>query len=160
MTEAGFQLFMQRLTQLQTQVIDDMSSWLGPWIALLCGKIKGKNGEKVEQDIFKQVKQFCDEHDSFTKDQCVLLSLMARRIDLLDADKIEHGSQDIGQTPNQCNQIVKFLTKLKKNIKLNGFEYYPSILVVDEILDSLPWEMVLKSQQCTRVHSMHLLFDL
>ncbi|XP_055322222.1 uncharacterized protein LOC129578113 [Sitodiplosis mosellana] len=160
--EATYKTFIQQLTQLQTKLVDDMSSWLGPWISLLCGKIKGRNGKAFEQSIFKQVDQFCNEHNDITENQRVLLHLMCRRIDLFDIKQMKQGCSDIANTNEQYNHMVTFLKKLKEKavIKSESHEYYPCILVVDEKLDQMPWEMVLTSQQYTRVHSIHLLFDL
>lgn len=160
MTSETMSSFLKDLSRIQTQIVDDISSFLGAWITLLCGKIKGNDGKNFEQQIFKQVDQFCNRHKDFTENQRNLLSLMARRIDLLDKHKLKQGSQDIADTKDQYSRILTFLEKLKDKTVFKRFEYYPCILVIDEILDAMPWEMVIKSQQFTRVHSLHLLFDL
>lgn len=158
----NYQSFIQQLTQMQTKLVDDMTTWLGPWVSLLCGKIKGIKGKSFERSIFKQVQQFCNDNNDITENQCILLKLMARRIDLLDNVKIKQGATDIANTSGQYTRMMQFLKKLKEEtaLKDQSYEYYPCILLVDEVLDTMPWEMVLKSQQYTRVHSIHLLFDL
>lgn len=160
MTNGNVGTFLKELSRLQTNIVDEMSYMLGAWVTLLCGKIKGENGKNFEQQIFKQVDQFCKRHNDFTENQRNLLSLIARRIDLLDKHKLKQGSQDIAETKDQYSRILTFLEKLKDKTVFKGFEYYPCILVIDEILDTMPWEMVIKSQPFTRVHSLHLLFDL
>lgn len=158
----NYYAFVQQLTQLQTKLLNDMSAWLGPWVSLLCGKIKGSNGKAFEQSIFKQVQQFCNDNDDITENQRILINLMARRIDLLDNVKIKQGATDIANTSGQYARMMTFLKMLKQETVIKGqtYEYYPCILLIDEILDTMPWEMLLQSQQFTRVHSIHLLFDL
>lgn len=158
----NYQTFIQQLTQLQTKLLDDMSTWLGPWVSLLCGKIKTSKGRKFEQSIFKKVQQFCNTYNDITENQRILMNLIARRIDLLNNVKIKQGATDIAKTSVQYTRIWEFLKELKKEtqVKDQAYEYYPCILLVDEILDTMPWEMLLKSQQFTRVHSIYLLFNL
>ncbi|XP_055313035.1 uncharacterized protein LOC129574695 [Sitodiplosis mosellana] len=152
--------FMKRLKQTQLKLVADMATWLGPWITLLSGKIKGKAGEDFEQKIFEDVDKFAGELGWMTPDQVILLSLMARRIDLLDNGKIEQAARDIAPSYKDSCRIEKFLLELKAKTPFKDFTYYPCILVIDEILDQMPWEMVLTSQEFTRVHSIYLLFDL
>lgn len=160
MDPLNYPTFLKALSQIQTKLVDDMSNWLGAWITLFCGKIKGAAGRKFEQEIFQQVDNFCNSISDITEDQRCMLSLIARRIDLIANDKIEQAAREITTTTEQYECITLFLTELKKNTIFKGFEYYPCILIVDEILDGLPWEMVLTTQQFTRVHSIYLLFDL
>lgn len=160
MNTKSYATFLKNLTQMQSKLVSDMSFWLGPWATLLCGKVKGKVGEEFERKIFEQVDKFCNELDNFTDEQRMQLSLLARRIDLLNSDKIKNGSRDIASNHAQSNRIMKFLANLKSKHSTTSFEYYPCILVIDEILDSLPWEMVITIQEFTRVHSIYLLFDL
>lgn len=159
MNTENYTSFMKELKATQSKLVADMVSWLGPWITLLSGKIKGKPGEDFEQKIFDDVEKFAKPQD-FTNDQLVLLSLVARRIDLLDAEKIEQAARGIAQNYKECTRIAKFLNDLKNKITFKDFEYYPCVLVIDEILDPLPWEMCMTSQEFTRIHSIYFLFDL
>lgn len=145
---------------MQSKLVNDLKLWLGPWTTLLTGKIKGQHGQKFEKRIFDEVDKFVQERGNFTDDQCLLLSLVARRIDLLDSDKIKQAAHDIAETVEEFTSISQFLATLKSKTKFTEFEYYPCILIVDDILDNIPWEMVLPSQEFARVHSIYLLFDL
>lgn len=137
-----------------------MKLWLGPWITLLSGKIKGEDGAKFEKIIFNEVEQFVREIKTFTDNQAALLNLVARRIDLLTSDKIKQAAQEICNTKTECTRTVQFLASLKTNTKFQHFDYYPCILVIDELLDLMPWEMMLPSQEYSRIHSIYLLLDL
>lgn len=56
---------------------------------------------------------------------------------------------------------MEFLSDLKSKTKCSqNFEYYPCILIIDEILDPIPWEMILPSQEYTRIPSIYVFFDL
>lgn len=160
LSTVAYNEFMKQLKQTQLKLVADMAAWLGPWVTLLSGKIKSKAGEEFEQKIFDDVARFAEELFWMTPDQVVLLSLMARRIDLLDGAKIEQAARDIAPSYKDCCLIEKFLMDLKTKTPFNDFTYYPCILVIDEILDQMPWEMMLKSQEFTRMHSIYLLFDL
>lgn len=159
-TTALYRDFITNLTELQSKLVVNMKLWLGPWITLLAGKIKGQLGEEFERSIFNEVDKFVSEHGSFTDEQCVLLSLVARRIDLLDSEKIKQAANDIAQTEKQFGSISPFLAKLKMKLDFKSYEYYPCILIIDDILDLMPWEMVLPTQEFSRVHSIYLLLDL
>lgn len=161
MNSSGFDALKQKLSQAQKKLVTDMKLWLGPWLILFTGKIKGKSGQQFEKKIYEEVKQFTDKLEEFTDDQFVMLNLMARRIDLLDNDKVKQAAVDISRNRNQYLSIREFLSGLKSNLKFNEhFEYYPCILVIDEILDPMPWEMILPSQEYSRIHSIYSLFDL
>lgn len=160
MNTANYAAFMKNLTQMQSKLVIDMTLWLGPWITLFSGKIKTAAGEEFEKNICDEVDGFCSEHDDMHEDKQTVLHLMARRIDLLTSDYIKQAAQDLSRNELECKQIIKFLANLKKKIKPNVFEYYPCILVIDEILDPLPWEMILTTQELSRVHSIYSLFDL
>lgn len=157
---AKFNEFMKKLKQTQLKLVADMSTWMGPWVTLLSGKIKSKSGEDFEKTIFDEVEQFAGDLDWMTSDQIVLLKLMARRIDLLDDEKIEQAARDLAPSNKDCYRIEQFLTELKSKMPFKDFSYYPCILIIDEILDQMPWEMLSTSQEFTRVHSIYLLFDL
>lgn len=152
--------FIKNLTQIQSKLLNDVKLWLGPWITLFSGKIKGRIGEDFEAAIFDEVSKVCKEFDDFPNDQLILLSLVARRVDLLDTDKIKQAAHDIGREQKEYFRIVEFLAQLKSKTKFKDFKYYPCILVIDEIVDPIPWEMILPSQEFTRVHSIYMLLDL
>lgn len=160
MNTSGHVGFMKTLTHTQSKLIADMKLWLGPWIVLFSGKIKGKVGEDFEAKIFDDVAKLCQEFDDFPDDQLVLLSLVARRIDLLDSENIRQAARDISRNQQEYSRIVEFLAQLKVKLTFKDFSYYPSILVIDEILDPLPWEMILSGQEFARVHSIYMLLDL
>ncbi|XP_031640828.1 separin [Contarinia nasturtii] len=159
MNTENYSSFMKELKTAQSKLVDDMISWLGPWITLLSGKIKGKDGENFEKKLFEDVEIF-GKSQKFTNDQITYLSLMARRIDLLENDDCEQAGRFIARNFAECTQIKNFLIDLKNKTTIEDFEYYPCILVIDEILDPLPWEMCLTSQEFTRMHSIYFLFDL
>lgn len=160
MSTPAYADFMKSLTHTQSKLVAEIKLWLGPWITLFSGKIKGKTGEDFEAKIFDGVAKLCQEFDNFPDDQLVLLSLVARRIDLLDSENIRQAAHDIGRNQKEYSRIIEFLAQLKVNLTFKDFTYYPSILVIDEILDPLPWEMILTGQEFARVHSIYMLLDL
>lgn len=154
-----FTAFIIELTQMQSKLVNDVINWLGPWVVLFSGKVKETIGKEWEETIFAEVDTFCNKLDIFFQEN-LLLKLIARRIDLLDTEKIQRASNHLARTHNECKAITQFLANLKSKTANNQYTYYPCILVIDEILDPLPWEFVHTSQEFSRVHSIYLLFYL
>lgn len=160
MNTPGYNDFIKSLSMAQSKLVSEMSMWLGPWTVLLSGKIKGKSGEQFESKLFDEVAKLCDEFDDFPVDQLVLLCLVARRLDLLNSTKIKQAARDIGRNQQEFTRIAEWLAQLKRKTPFTDFQYYPSILVLDELVDPMPWELIQPQQEFSRVHSIYLLFDL
>lgn len=146
-------------TELPT-VLSQLKLWLGPWIVLFSGKIKGDAGKQIENDIFAACTKFTTKIDKFRSEQSLLLALISRRIDLLNCDTIKEAAEHIADTKSQYFAIVKFLSGIKTTYKFDNHSYYPCILILDEFLDKMPWEMLIPAEEITRFSSIYLLFDL
>lgn len=160
MNTSEYSGFIKNLTQTQAKSVADIKFALGPMIALFSGKIKGAAGKEYEQTIYDEVSNLCRNFDDFPVDNLVLLNLFARRIDLLDSERIKHAARYVARNYTEFNRISEWLAQLKCKQTSNDFQYYPCILVIDELIDQMPWEMVLPAQEFSRVHSIYLLFDL
>lgn len=157
----GYNTFVTQLTQSQTKLLNDMIQWLGPWITLFSGKIRGGDGKTFELDLFGSIECFCADNDiQLNKAQLKLVYLVGRRIDLLTGPYIQQAAKYIGDTGMEIRSVEKILIHLKTKTKFVGFDYNPCILVVDEILDSMPWEMVFPSQEFSRISSFYFLHGL
>lgn len=152
--------FITNLTQLQTKIIKDMAFWLGPWIVLFAGKCKNAAGITLENEIFDKVDTLVTELGRFPEERATLLKLIARRIDLLEVNTIEEAASQLAQNMVQLKRIQQFLAQLKLDTVAVPMDYYPCILIIDEILEPLPWEMVLTTQEFTRFNSIYLLLHL
>lgn len=152
--------FITNLTELQKKIIKDMSFWLGPWIVLFTGKCKNADGIALENQIFDKVDRLVTELGRFPKERIALLKLIARRIDLLEVDTIEEAATQLAQNMVQLKRIQQFLAQLKSDTFVAPMDYYPCILIIDEILEPLPWEMLLTKQEFTRFNSIYLLLHL
>lgn len=152
--------FISNLTELQIKIIKDMTFWLGPWIVLFAGKCKNADGITLENEIFDKVDKLVTELGPFPKERIILLKLIARRIDLVEVNTIEEAASQLAQNLVQLKRIQQFLAQLKINTVAAPMDYYPCILIIDEILEPLPWEMVLTQQEFTRFNSIYLLLHL
>lgn len=159
MNTATYQTYMQKLILDLSTLIQDLQTWIGPWISLFSGKIKGENGEQFEKQIFNEIEEFFNEKGGYTTKQNVLLCIIARRLDLLNSDKVKQAANDISTNKTQYLEIMRFLAHLKTKLCFKGFSYYPCILILDEYLDTIPWEMLNPAQELTRFSSIYLLFD-
>lgn len=155
-----FAAFSAQLAAAQSKLVTDMSLWLGPWVTMFSGKIKGSDGVEFEKNIYAEIDNLCKENNEFTDEQYVLLCIVARRLDLLDSDRIKLAADYIAESHSQYTSITKLLAQLKKKFSSVNFVYYPCILIIEDVLDSMPWEMMNKSQEFTRFNSIYTLFDL
>lgn len=160
MNTPDFNCFIKNLTQTQSKLVADIKHWLGPWITLFSGKVKGATGDEYEQKIFDEVEKLCKDFDDFPIDDLVLLNLVCRRIDLLDTIKIKQAARYFARSAYEFNRMVEWMAQLKSKRTTNEFHYYPCILVLDELVDHMPWEMVLPTQEFSRMHSIYMLIDL
>lgn len=139
---------------------NEMSQWLGPWITMFSGKVKGDEGELLVQELFDEVKDFCKQDAEISDQQYVLICTVARRLDLLDTNLIAQAAEHIGVNQSQRARLNKFFGEMKKKYNFQSYKHYPCILVVEDTLDSMPWETVHQSQEFCRFSSIYLLFDL
>ncbi|XP_055550649.1 uncharacterized protein LOC129733104 [Wyeomyia smithii] len=143
-------------------IIDRLIAWLGPWVAVFSGKFISSMDEQMEGDIFNRVEDFCITNKRSKKEQ-VLISLIARRLDLLDVKAIYRFCCDvIRQRRETQKKLFSFLVKLKHN-KFDTNQMFgcsPCLMVVDELLDGYPWEMVNTMQEFSRLGSFRLLWQL
>lgn len=140
-------------------LVTGLKTWLGPWVVLFTGQIKGDAGEQMEEDILAAVNEFVANQGSFRSEQTLLLSLISRRIDLLDSYTIKVAAEHIADTRAQYSAITKFLAGIKITFKFGEHSYYPCILILDEYLDKIPWEMLVPREEIARFSSIYLLFD-
>lgn len=143
-----------------SKLISDLKTWLGPWVVFFTGKIKSDAGKQMEKHLFGAVNEFVARNGEFRSEQTVLLSLVSRRIDLLDSYTIKVAAEHIADTYPQYLAIAKFLAGIKTSFNFSNHSYYPCILVLDEYLDKIPWEMFVPAEEIARFSSMYLLFEL
>ncbi|XP_055601519.1 separin [Uranotaenia lowii] len=142
-------------------VIERLTAWLGPWIALLSGKFISPKDQQFEAEIFNRVEDFCIVHNRSKRDQ-VLISLIARRLDILKSESIYQFCCHIANDRDDLREMYNFLTKLKasKFEPDRHLNCYPCLLLVDELLDGYPWEMMNTQQEFTRLGSFRMLWQL
>ncbi|XP_053696023.1 uncharacterized protein LOC128743458 [Sabethes cyaneus] len=156
---------LMRTEEMETfieTIIDRLIDWLGPWVVLFSGKFISRKEQQMEADIFNRVEDFCITNKRSKKEQ-VLISLIARRLDMVDQKAIYRFCCDvINQNRDAQKKLFSFLVKLKHNKFDTGaaFGCHPCLMVVDELLDGYPWEMVNTKQSFSRLGSFRLLWQL
>lgn len=161
-TDISSVMFTQKMHDISTglsTIIEMLKLWIGPWIVFFSGKIRGDIGLEFEKRIYRQVDEFAVKHN-FSVFQKVYLSQFARRMDLVSVDSIENVAKFISKNQITREAIKQFLSKMKLTHNFKEMQYYPSILVLDELLDTIPWEMILPDQETSRFNSIYTLFDL
>uniref|UniRef100_A0A8D8IHH0 separase n=1 Tax=Culex pipiens TaxID=7175 RepID=A0A8D8IHH0_CULPI len=151
----------EEMETLIGRVISGIKSWLGPWIVLFCGKFCDPDDQQLEAEVFNRVEDFCITNKRSKRDQ-VLISLIARRLDMVDHASIYRFCCEIEDNAEQIRELYAFLVKLKdaKFEALPRFKCFPCLMIIDELLDGYPWEMMNLSQEFTRVASFQMLHSL
>lgn len=150
----------QRIKTQLSEIISNIKRWLGPWVVFFTGKIKGEAGQQMESKLFDQIDKFATKNGVNRSEQKLLLKLASRRIDLLDSHTIKVAAENIADTLKQYSAIEAFLANIKLSFENKSYSYYPCILILDEYLDKIPWEMFAPNEEIARFSSIYLLFDI
>lgn len=141
-------------------IINNLTSFLGPWICALSGNFKNRKSIEIENEIRKVVMEFLSTRNYLTDYQQKLIHLVARRTDLLSHQQIFvaityilQDKSNLGYSDIDLNDLYDHLTWIKQEFKYEDISTHPCILIVDELLDQLPFEMVNTQQEFTRICS-------
>lgn len=141
-------------------IINNLTSFLGPWICAMTGNFKSRKSIETENEIRKKVIEFLSTRNYLSEYQQKLIHLVARRTDLLSHQQIfvaiTYILQDkstLGYNDIDLNDLYDHLTWIKQEFKYDDPSTHPCILIVDELLDQMPFEMVNTQQEFTRICS-------
>ncbi|XP_037040959.1 separin-like [Bradysia coprophila] len=90
----------------------------------------------------------------------MLICLIVRRIYMLTKENVKDAALFISKTKYEYWDLWDFFEELKRTSKNSNPHSYPVILVVDEHIDFMFWEMCNVHQEFTRVDSITLLLKL
>lgn len=141
-------------------IVNSLTLFLGPWVCALTGNFKSRKSIETENEIRKEVIKFLSTRSYFTDYQQKLIHLVARRIDLLSHEQIFYAityilrdKPDLNFRDLDLNNLYDHLTWIKQEFKYEDTSTHPCILIVDELLDQMPFEMVNTQQEFTRICS-------
>lgn len=163
-TKEARKLYWEKLKQNDEKLaatIGALNEMFAPWIFLFTGEFADSLSAKHEAVIFKKIDEFAVRHKC-TLENRILLSLIGRRIDLMQPEAIyracvylENGDME------KVKETFLFLSKLKENFALSAFEFpLPCLLIVDELMDHIFWEMQNIDQGFCRLSSLDILMRL
>lgn len=148
--------------EIETYVQDMVAllkAFIGPWVCALTGNFKNRKSIETENEIRKKVYEFLKMRN-FTEHQEKLIHLLARRTDLLSHQQIFvaityilRNKPNLGYNDIDLNDIYDHLTWIKQEFIYEDTTTSPCILIVDELLDQMPFEMINTQQEFTRVCS-------
>uniref|UniRef100_A0A182VWF2 separase n=1 Tax=Anopheles minimus TaxID=112268 RepID=A0A182VWF2_9DIPT len=156
---------LEIVEELISTAVQRTREWLGPWSNVLVGKFRSPIDQQLENEIFNQIEEFCIHHHINRTGQR-LVSLVARRLDLLDDFQLfELCCSD---QLDLDDATVEALYTLLANMKFQKFQdkkeeqlnCYPVLLIIDELLDSLPWEMLHPTGEFSRFSNFATLSEL
>ncbi|CAO1365171.1 unnamed protein product [Diamesa tonsa] len=142
-------------------IVNLLKMFFGPWISLLTGNFKSLKSIEMENDIRKKVSEFLKKKN-YTDHQEKLIQLLARRTDLLTHEQIfvaityiltYKEKTTLGYDNINLNDLYDHLTWIKQEYIYEDTSSHPVILIVDETLDQLPFEMMNLQQEFTRMCS-------
>lgn len=137
---------------------------IGPWMALFRGKSTSPAMIKKEENLYKKIKQFV-KGKKYTNRQITLIFLLLRghtlqrehlpkAIDaIVSVDDVHIDVDVLYDFLVESNEIFSKTESATDN-------YFPCLLIVDELLDCIPWEMLIPEQETTRFHSFGGLYKL
>jgi separase len=136
-----------------------LKSFIGPWMCVMTGNFKSRKSIETENEIKQKVNEFLMKR-SYSEQQEKLIHLVARRTDLLTHQQIFvaityilRDKSSLGYSDVDLNDIYDHITWIKQEFVYEDVSTHPCILIVDELLDQLPFEMVNTQQEFTRVCS-------
>ncbi|XP_053660508.1 uncharacterized protein LOC128709529 [Anopheles marshallii] len=156
---------LEAVEQLISSAVQRTCEWLGPWSNLLVGKFRSANDQKLEGYIFNQIEEFCV-HNRINRTRRQLISLVARRLDLVDDFQLFElcCSEQLDLDDAKAEALYTLLAEMKQqkfpDKKEERLNCYPVLLVIDELLDSLPWEMLHPTGEFSRFTNLWTLSEL
>lgn len=156
--EERIKAYRELLRQMKAdkeEVILHMRAIMGPWICLFRGRPKSSTQRKKDEELFCQLDAMCD--GAYTPQQQLILFLLARSADLLTTADIRIALEQI-RLQNTSIDFLAFYQSLKTGTA--GTEFFPTLLIVDDVLDHIPWEMMIPSLEITRLFSFDILCKL
>lgn len=145
------------------EIVKQLTFFIGPWSCVLTGCFKSRKSIETENEIRKQVYEFLSKR-SFTEQQEKLIHIVARRTDILTHQQIFvaityilSDKSNLGYNDVDLNDLYDYLTWIKQEFKYDDVSTHPCILIIDELLDQLPFEMINTQQEFTRVCSFSTL---
>ncbi|XP_050300415.1 separin [Anthonomus grandis grandis] len=162
--------YMQRQedTELTVQelVREAEHNWLREWRCLLVGKFQSEEAEEeVRGEVWRLARECLKGHKLNGKDK-ELLYYIIKGADRLTTSEISEAIKlccgDLCQ--NTAKDLVRMIKEInvKINCKYDMLPRHPVILVLDESLDAIPWEMmeIFNGEPVTRIPSWHFVYYL
>ncbi|KAB0804727.1 hypothetical protein PPYR_01697 [Photinus pyralis] len=152
-SEARF-LLNNRLENLIKEI---QCKWLGPWRCLFVGKF-------VSADIENIVAQKVDELNTTEKTKNILRCLI-KGASYLSISEIKDRLLSMFPFDEQKSirvTLAKDIQQMLKRYEFTQQKRHPVLLILDEKLDALPWEMldILENQPISRMPSIHFTYAL
>ncbi|KAJ6635711.1 Separin [Pseudolycoriella hygida] len=143
-----------------TKIVKKMKDLLGPWIVCFSGKSRPEY-KQIDNDTIAIVdKLLASSRNRYSDFQKTLICLIALRVYMITEDDIDEAAYQIADSSEQQWDLQSIFRKLQLKVKNRVERTYPVILVVDEHIDFMYWEMCNPSQEFTRVDSIFLLLTL
>ncbi|CAH0390931.1 unnamed protein product [Bemisia tabaci] len=136
-------------------LVDEINSeWLQQWRCMLLGQLCASD---LKKDIRKTVDKVLSK-SKLPENSVTLLYQIMDGSGHLDLGEIEAAVSDcIHDEDTRCAMIEAIKEFKESNLNLAVAKRYPVLLILDEILDKVPWEMipVLRRHPVSRIFSVH-----
>lgn len=142
------------------KVVEDQKIWFRTWMFVLSGAFKDTLDKGMETKVYAKIDQYCKQQKC-TIELRILLSMIGRRADLMSKEAIYDFCCQFATDETDFKNMFGLLYNIKKNfIVREPRESYPCLLIIDETLDLLLWEMLNVDQEISRISSFPILMSL
>lgn len=141
------------------EMVTQLKNFIGPWMVALTGNFRNPKSLEIENEIRRKTTEFIAKR-TFQEQEIKLIHILARRTDLLTDQQIFiaiayilRNKANLGYSDIDLNDLYDLLTWIKQEYEYEDASTYPCILIVDDLLDQLPFEMLNTQQEFSRVCS-------
>lgn len=156
--------YVKRLAEVDKTIVEireQMIIMLGPYLVLFLGSYKENEVKTEESLVLTKVKAFFDQEQLTNCKDLTMTFLIARGIELLNYEDLDTYAIGFSSDKNVSRRMSEFLYDLKENSNIPfSAPSYPTILIVDELLDGLYWEMLLPNKEMCRCSALHILLEI
>ncbi|CAH0552002.1 unnamed protein product [Brassicogethes aeneus] len=148
--------------KLQSIILDTQNLWLREWRCLLVGNLVDEN---VENNVLAEIEGFLNKNppdETITEKTMQILLSAVKSAGYLKNNELKRIMQHLFSNADLIKKSAQFIKTLSSKFDIKNLQKNSVILIVDDALDIIPWELVdtLSNEPVSRLPSLHFVFSL